>query len=525
VSSAEILEKYLLLWILACLFTATNSSAQDFLPLLNDNYAGINQAQLQPAAIADSRFDKDFHIAGFNCDVYNNGMYFNSKWLRAPLDVLTNRGWWDKNTSLDKPDGQDKDFIMSQSVLGPGALVSIGEKHALGLTVRLRSITNTDDLTEPLFRSVYREFEDQSYWNRWYFDSRMRSSQHIFRDYTLIYATEILNRGPHFIKFGAGVKLIQGVAAAYVQCDSLFFYYDNESGPEGHSISWNSTNVGGGLSGNWNSYDNSDGFDYSMFFQSTDKPSVGLDIGLVYEFRPKFKQYVYNVDRKRYLVRKDLTKYAFKVGASVLDIGRLKYNKMENSFNMSVISTQDYFRRIVGHDNSVPEDTYWMDVRKAYFSYLRYTEFVDTLYYRYLDGHGVTRDESDPGYFSMKLPAAMSFQVDVKVYRRYFLNLTTFTALIQKFVENPHSHYISVYSMTARYESKWITVAVPVTYNQYDKMNIGLGVRTPYFYIGVNNFLSAMFKDRHSLSIYFGLKVSIFHEKTLRGVDNDLRAF
>jgi hypothetical protein len=150
---------------------------------------------------------------------------------------------------------------------------------------------------------------------------------------------------------------------------------------------------------------------------------------------------------------------------------------------------------------------------------------VDTLYYRYLDGHGVVRDESDPGYFSMKLPAAMSFQVDVKVYRRYFLNLTTFTALIQKFDKNPHSHYISVYSMTARYESKWITVAVPVTYNQYDKVNFGLGVRTPYFYIGVNNFLSAMFKDRHSLSIYFGMKVSIFNEKTLRGVDNDLRAF
>jgi hypothetical protein len=523
--SLDILGIRLLLWWVIFSCASEKSGAQDFLPLLSDNYAGINQAQLQPAAIADSRFRYDINVAGFNCDVYNNGMYFNSKWLRSPLDVLTNKGWWDKNTSLDKINGLDKDFIMSQSVVGPAALIPIGEKQALGLIIRMRSITNSDDLSEPLFRSVYLEYEDPMYWNRWFYDHRMRSSQHIFRDYSLVYAAEIMNKGSHFMKIGGTVKLIQGIAAAYVQCDSLFFYYDNESGPDGHSISWNSSNVGGGLSGNWSSFDNPEDFDYSMFFQTTDKPSVGLDLGLVYEYRPGYKQYVYNVDNKRYLVRKDLTKYLFKVGISVLDIGRLKYKKMENSFNMSVTSTEDYFKRYIGHDNSVPSNTYWMDVRKSYFSYLRYTEFVDTLYQRYLNGQGVTKNETDPGYFTMKLPAAMSVQVDFKVYRRFFVNLTTFNALIQGYNDNPHSHYISIYSLTARYESRWLTVAIPVTYNQYDKINFGLGVRTPYFYFGVNNFISAMFKDRHSLNIYFGIKVSVFNEKTHRGVDNDIRAF
>jgi hypothetical protein len=215
----------------------------------------------------------------------------------------------------------------------------------------------------------------------------------------------------------------------------------------------------------------------------------------------------------------------FKVGVSVLDIGRLKYSKTENSFNMSVTSTEDYFKRYIGRDNSLPSNTYWMDVQKSYFSYLRYTEFVDTLYQRSLNGQGVVKKESDPGYFTMKLPAAMSVQVDFKVYRRYFINVTTFTALIQRYDDNPHSHYISIYSLTARYENRWITVAIPVTYNQYDKINFGLGVRTPYFYFGVNNLLSAMFKDRPSLNIYFGIKVSVFNKKTHRGVDNDIRAF
>ena len=141
--------------LICSLLATTRSVAQDFLPLLSDNYSGINQAPLQPAAIVDSRFERDFNLMGFNCDLYNNGMWFNSKWLRSPLSVLTNQGWWDKNTSLDKPNGQDKDFYMSQSIMGPSFLVSVGEKHALGFTYRLRSITNTDDLCEPLFRSVY----------------------------------------------------------------------------------------------------------------------------------------------------------------------------------------------------------------------------------------------------------------------------------------------------------------------------------------------------------------------------------
>lgn len=499
--------------------------SQEYLPLLSDNYAGISQAPLQPAAIVDSRFDRDFNLIGFNCDIFTDAMYFDSKWLRSPLDIFTNKGWWDKNTYLEKPNGEEKNFFMGQSIMGPGFLLSIGEKHAVGFTYRLRSITNTDDLSEPLFRSVYNEYEEQTYWNEWYLDNKMRSVQHIFGDYSLIYAAEIWNRGPHFMKIGGSLKLLQGIASAYVQTDSLFFYYDDDSGPEGHSISWNSPYVYGGLSGNWGYYDKSQGFDYSINYQITDKPSVGFDIGLVYEFRPKFKQYVYNVDGRRYLMRKDRTKYLFKIGVSVLDVGRLKYEKQYNSFNMIVTSTPDYLQRHAQGDNSVPDDTYWMDVNSSSFSFLEYAAFVDTLYNRYLNDQGVEKAPDDPGYFKVKLPTAASLQVDFKVYKRFFVNLTTYTALNQSFAGKPNSHYISMYSITPRYENKWVTVSVPVSYNQYKVVNVGLGVRTPFFYIGVTNFLSAMFSDRPGLNIYFGAKLSVFQGRPRADVDNDIWAF
>jgi hypothetical protein len=105
------------------------------------------------------------------------------------------------------------------------------------------------------------------------------------------------------------------------------------------------------------------------------------------------------------------------------------------------------------------------------------------------------------------------------------VNLTTYTALNQTFSQNPNSHYVSIYSVTARYEHKWITVAVPFSYNQYKAFDVGLGIRTPFFYIGVTNFLSAMFKDRPGLDIYFGAKLSVFQGRPRADVDNDIWAF
>jgi len=486
---------------------------------------GINQAVLQPAAIVDSHFERDFSMVGFNSDIYNDAMRYRSEWLLNPIAILTNERWWDENTYLDEPNGEDKNFYMSQSVMGPGFLVSIGEKHALGFTFRLRSVTNTDNLSEPLFRSIYSDYDEPEYWNKWYFDKEMRSVQHIFGDYGFTYAAQILNYGPHFLKAGATLKILHGITSAYVQTDSLFFYYDGSAANGEKPVSWNSPYVYGGLSGNWGSYDEEGNYDYSINYQITAKPSVGFDIGAVYEFRPRYKQYFYNVDGDRYLVRKDKNKYLFKIGVSLLDIGRLKYKKEYNSYNLSADFTADYLARYQNNDNSVPENTYWLDVDKASFSFLEYVNFVDTLNQRYLTNRGVDKDLDDPGYFTVCLPAAISLQVDAKIYRNVYVNLTTYTGLKQDFSTVPSSHAMSNYSITPRYEQKWLTVSLPVQYNQFKKLSVGLGVRTAFVYFGVNNLFNAIIKDSHSLNIYIGAKFPVFKGKPRADVDNDILAF
>jgi hypothetical protein len=209
----------------------------------------------------------------------------------------------------------------------------------------------------------------------------------------------------------------------------------------------------------------------------------------------------------------------------LLDIGRLKYKKEYNSFDLAADFTADYLQRYHAGDNSVPGNTYWLDAEQASFSFLEYVNFVDTLYHRSLTGRGVEKDVNDPGNFTIRLPAALSLQVDVKLYKWIYANITTYTAFHQGFTYAPNSHSMSNISITPRYEQKWLTVSIPVQYNQYQKVNVGLGVRTAFVYFGVTNLFSAAFSDRHSLNIYMGAKFPVFKGKPRADVDNDILAF
>jgi len=481
---------------------------------------GINQAILQPASIVDSRFKTDINLVGAHSEINNNAMMFRSKYIMDPFSIVTNEDWWHDFTYINDPDNKQKDIFMSQSVMGPSFLISIGTKHAVGFTYRLRSVTNADGISEPLFRSIYSGFTETEYWNKWFLDKDFRAVQHAFVDYGLSYGAELMNNGAHYLKAGVTVKLLQGISAAYLQSDSLFYYFDATDGNAAYNSSWNSPIVYAGISDNWGTIDDS-GYDFSVNYQFTSKPSAGFDFGIVYEFRPKYKDYLYDMDGKKDLERVDQNKYLLKIGASILDVGRLKYEKDYNSFDFVCEFTPDYLERYVSGDNSVPPETEWMNVENSNWSFEDYVTFADSIYQRSETDKGVERSGGDAGKFVLRLPTALSLQVDVNIVKGFYVNLLTYTGLNQGFEKVPNSHYISNYSITPRYEHRWFTVAVPVQINQYQQLNIGLGLRAAFVYFGVNNLFSGLISDPYGLNAYIGVKLPIFKEKPPTDFDSD----
>lgn len=486
------------------------SSGQDFLPTLNDNFMGINQVFLQPAAIADSRLRYDFNIAGFSNDISNDGIHFRSKWLLYPTSMLTNEDWWDEFTYMADPNGKDKNLFMSQSALGPGFLATLSPKHSIGFTSRVRSILNIDGMDEPLFRLLYSNYQESDYYNKWYYNREMRSSQHIFGDYGLTYARIIpVKNQEHFFKAGITVKLLQGIAASYLQTDELYYYFNGEAYPGSKDMSYNSPQLYSGLSDNWGYPNEYGSYTFSMNYQLTAKPSVGLDFGAVYEFRRDMfgKGAPDSADPGK-------NKYFLKLGFSVLDLGRLKYEKDYYSSDYHVAFTPDYLNRFNTGDNSVPENTSWLDANDVSFSFRDYPDFSYAMHQRSVNGQGLQKSASDKEKFTVRLPAAISLQADINLFLEgLYVNYTSYHGLYQGYKNAPNSHYISSYSITPRYEHKWYSVAVPVQIDQYGKLNVGLGVRAGVFYLGVNNLFSNIFSDPYGMHAYVGVKVPVHYKK------------
>jgi outer membrane protein OmpA-like peptidoglycan-associated protein len=511
--------RQILFFAILLIFPFGSAWSQDFLSGMSDNYMGINQAALQPAAIADSRFIADINLAGFNTDLYNDALQFKSKWFYHPMGYMRTNSWWTDYSYLGSVNGKDKNMIMSQSLLGPGFMLTIKEKHAIGLTTRTRSIINVDDVSEPLYSFFYNR--DPQYMNQWYAEGNVRAVQHVFSDYGLSYATEILNTGPHFLKAGVTVKLLQGLGAAYLQTDNLYYYIDATHGNSTYPRSWNSPKISAGLSGNWNPYSDEGDHVFLDSYQFIAKPSVGLDLGVVYEFRPDYMKFRYDMDGKKGLERKDKNKYLLKVGVSVLDIGRLKYKKEANSFDFIAEFTNNYQKYQPG-ETGIPDSTYWLEGQQADYRFMDYyLNFVDTIYQRSLSGRGVEKSAGNEEKFSVSLPTAISLQVDVHITDGLYANLTTYTALNQGYSKTSNSHYISNYSITPRYEHKWFSASIPIQYNQYKKVNVGLGLRIACVYFGLNNLFSSVFSDPYSTNAYLGVKIPIFQKKPPSDMDHD----
>jgi outer membrane protein OmpA-like peptidoglycan-associated protein len=472
---------------------------------------GINQSFLQPAAIADNILKSDYHIAGFNSDITNDGIHFRTKWLLYPTSMLTNDDWWDEYTYIQQPNGKDKNMFLSQSGLGPGFMVTLSPKHAIGFTSRVRSILNIDGMDEPLFRLLYSNFQEAEYYNQWYFDKEMRASHHIFGDYGLTYARIIpFNSQEHFLKAGITLKLLQGIASAYMQMDDLYYYFNGQAYPGSKDISFNSSYVYSGLSDNWGYTNEYGSYTFSMNYQWTAKPSVGLDFGVIYEFRKDvFGKGTVKTDPD------GKSEYFFKVGLSVLDLGRLKYEKDYYSSDYIAAFTPDYQQRYNSGDNSVPASTDWLDMNDVSLSARDYADFSYAMHQIAVNDQGLEKAASNQEKFTFRLPSSISLQADLNLdvlLEGLYVNYTSQHAIYQGYRHVPNSHYIGSYSITPRIEKKWWSLAVPVQVDQYGKLNIGLGIRAGIFYAGVNNLFTNVFNDPYGMHAYVGVKVPIHHK-------------
>jgi hypothetical protein len=224
-----------------------------------------------------------------------------------------------------------------------------------------------------------------------------------------------------------------------------------------------------------------------MWFRSPVRGlGVAFDAGITYT-RPSME----NLRRSSHLKHND-TPYVYRIGASLIDVGFIGFNK--------------HSRRLVFDGINAT----WGGLTQLDF--VSANAFVDTMS---MALSGSLNGLDDGTAFRIVLPTALNLQFDYNINGSFYVNamLMQHVPLAKLQVARP-----SYLAITPRFESDRFGVSVPVTYLNYQQLRVGLAVRYLYFTVGTDK-LGAYYgsTDYDGFSVYFSIKFNLLKSNYDKG--------
>ena len=107
------------------------------------------------------------------------------------------------------------------------------------------------------------------------------------------------------------------------------------------------------------------------------------------------------------------------------------------------------------------------------------------------------------------LPAALSVQADYNINDVFYLNAT----IVQRipFIKSFGVERENLFTISGRYETKYIGIGLPISVINYEKVIVGLAFRLANLTIGTDHLLPWIIKqDIYAASLYFNLKITLY---------------
>ncbi|KAA5534811.1 hypothetical protein F0919_09390 [Taibaiella lutea] len=381
--------KNILLISVLILASTGNSFSQDYLGLSSGNYGGIQSVMLQPANVADSRYQFEVNLVSTSLSFHNNYVGLSRSFFTQ--NFFSFKGYDNfsdfKAKELRKDDYlRENVFVKANNRINfPSLLLTTGKNSGIALNIQSRTGISIENLNPLLAEQAYDEWGNASLYGQNYITDGLDINGLNWIEIGFTYGKVLLNNERHFLKAGVTAKYLGGVSSFYFNSDDLNVRADNDSmlyiqSPEiryGHSA----TNISAGINSSFR----------------PDASAFGFDMGLVYEFRGQienFKFLKYDSDYNlKVAKRRDRNKYTFKVGVSLLDVGKFNFQSTPEARNFSI-------------NDQINLNT------------------INTKNLKDLDAviadHGTYT--SGAKEFSVALPTAFSAQVDVHLYRGFYIN-------------------------------------------------------------------------------------------------------
>lgn len=508
-----------ILFISILFFLVNSAKSQEFLGIRQSNYSGVMGLDYNPASIADNRMKVDVLLFGAYVSVYNNHAYFNPKFMPSGwTGLLTNdpktKAWMEDTTLqqfvsadsinyfphsqyLEYADGKKTRSAFVQTEIDVlNFMISINQKRSIGFQIKNRTFFNIDNATPELIRLSTNNWNYQQLFDLSLKDQNLNISMNTWNEYNFAYAQVLKDDSKHFWKIGGKLKLLQGIGSFYFNSENIDYSIKNDTTANFLTADFDygySENLGGYIEPTY-AGSNYPSFSGGELLKKYSNLGFGGDIGVVYEFRPDYNKYKYDMDGKTDLWRKDQNKYKLRVGAAINDIGGMSYKKGSLSRN---------FRLQTG----------LFDLQE--FDGVKGFRSLDSTLIR-LSNSGAVAFRSDEGSFFMNLPTHANIDVDYNIWKNFYVNYYMRVNLLV-FNDKNAVHYPTNYAITLRFDQKWLGISIPFSYNDVTNFRYGLGLRMGPLVIGTGDIapIIAPGKDIkiNGADIYFALKIPILNPK------------
>lgn len=462
-------------------------SAQEMLGIVNSSRSGISGSMINPAVPVTSPFYIDINL--FSVDVFaeNNYIYMAEEEYRFKRFLMKDpqfptHGEDDNLIVYDYYNSKDKKAYGNVRLLGPSFSVTYG-KHSFGLITGARAVMSAKNIPYDIAKFGFEQLEYPPQYDINYVDNRnIYNAEMAWAEFGFNYSYVVKQQGLDYWAAGATIKLLRGYAGGYFTSENIDYVLLDRDTLIVYNIN---AEAGYSLPIDYETNELSN----SPLFRGK---GIGLDLGVIYE---KKKSYA-RTDRVDKLCAQVYIPYKYKVGISLLDIGRIKFK--ENA------------ERLVFSDAS----TYWPGVNSVEFNNVNdFTNIINNQFY------GDSAQLVQGNEVKIALPTAISIQADYNYKGNWFVNGTLVYPL--QFSKSGIIRPV-LFGLTPRYETSLFEVSLPITLYDWTKPRIGLSARFMGFFVGTEK-LSGFFHftDFTGLDFYAGLKLSFNKGNCRRNTPSD----
>ncbi|MEO8583871.1 MAG: DUF5723 family protein, partial [Flavitalea sp.] len=444
-------------------FVIINSiSAQDFPGYRSGSYTGVNGVFFNPATMAGSPYKFDVNLFSLSTLVANNQASFKLSNIGQSFN-----GDSIKNQIFGKNAGPASGSFTTD-IHGPSVMVSVG-KNSFAFTTRARAFGTVKNIDGKLFNELSNSdfINDGSLPYTISSNQNMRLAVNAWSEFGLSYAREF-TEGPHTLKAGISLKYLSGAGNGYVDINTFNTTLNSDIIVRDAYLANTTGQISTGFGGvNISNFDGND-------LTKMKSHGFGTDIGFVYEFRTDVSS------AKKY------TPYKFKFGASILDIGSIKYKKdteRSGAYNMHITGNQ---RLYLNDFQNVNIDDY-----NSFFA-------ARPQYFTALPANASTT-------YKVSLPTTLQLDADYHIENGFFVSMGGQFSLSNKTKAYNNVTYSSI-TIAPRFEKRAFGVYLPINYNQLSKLNAGISLRFGPVFIGSGSVISALVGESKQVDFHFGVR-------------------